>query len=250
VRDLATLRPHPENPHKGDEEAIGESIEANGGFGAIGVQASTGYILHGNHTYKQLRARGEAEFACIVYDVDDDLARRIMVAHNETQRGGKTDERKMADVLSSLTTTRGLGIRPPEVSRLLEMARPKLSFLEKMRAAETAEDALAMLGPPPREDDGDEEPGSAEDDAESDGDQEDYEDEHAAGPLPESEEDDGDDVPEFSEPAAADRPRLPLAIVLSTNELRRWDDYKKRVGERNDKKAFLVLLAAATNTDP
>lgn len=254
VLPLGELRPHPENPHAGDEEAIGESVDENGAFGALGVQASTGFILHGNHTWKQLRARGFERFACIVYDVDDDLALRIMVAHNETQRGGKTKDTALADLLPKLSTTRGLGLKPPEVSRLWEMARPKLGFLEKMRAAEQAEAAArAPLGM-----------GSEDADDGEPGEQEDYEDEDAAGP-PEGEDagdesEQGDEEGDGQGPliaearvASADRrPELrqrPLAVVLTANEYRRWEEYKKRVGERRDTDAFLVLLAAAMNED-
>lgn len=261
TRLLAELRPHPDNPHAGDEEAIDESVAENGAFGALGIQASTGYILHGNHTYKVLRARGEAEFACIVYDVDDDLALRIMVAHNETQRGGKTKDTALADLLPRLSTTRGLGLRPPEVSRLWELARPKLGYLEKLRAAEAAENALrapalAAGDTAEVEGDGDEERGDAE--------QEDYEDEDAAGP-PESEDaGDSDEHGEEDGPgpliaegrvASADREerreirQRPLAVVLTANEHRRWEEYKKRVGERRDTDAFLVMLRAVMNAD-
>lgn len=243
TRALSMLRPHPENAHKGDEDAIGESIDENGPFGVLGVQASTGYILHGNHTYKQLLAKGQTEFACVVYDVDDDLARRIMVAHNETQRGGKTDERKMADLLAKLSTTRGLGIRPPDVATLLKQARPPLSFLEKMRAAETPEQAIAALGPPPAE---------HRDDAEPDEEPlggEDFEDEEAAG-EPEPEEDEGD-IPDFAPDPQRnlDAPRYPIPVVVSKRNVDLWAEYKKRIGERHDSTAFVTMLAATMNRD-
>jgi hypothetical protein len=42
---------------------------------------------------------------------------------------------------------------------------------------------------------------------------------------------------------------MPLSIVLTNSEHRKWTDYKKSVGERRDVDAFRVLLAAATRTD-
>lgn len=56
--DVDRLTPHPENPRKGDEETIGNSIDGNGFYGACVVQRSTGHVLVGNHRSKVLRDRG------------------------------------------------------------------------------------------------------------------------------------------------------------------------------------------------
>jgi hypothetical protein len=47
-----------------------------------------------------------------------------------------------------------------------------------------------------------------------------------------------------------DAPRFPIPLVVSRRTLDRWGEYKKRVGERRDRDAFEVLLAAAMNADP
>lgn len=48
---VQSIRPHPQNPRKGDVRSIGRSIEAHGFYGRVIVQKSTGYILAGNHRY-------------------------------------------------------------------------------------------------------------------------------------------------------------------------------------------------------
>ena len=47
-RLVSELKQHPQNPRRGNVEAIKQSIETSGFFGAIIVQKSTGYILAGN----------------------------------------------------------------------------------------------------------------------------------------------------------------------------------------------------------
>ena len=43
------LLEHPDNPRRGDEDAIGESMAAHGFYGAVLVQASSRRIIAGNH---------------------------------------------------------------------------------------------------------------------------------------------------------------------------------------------------------
>jgi hypothetical protein len=47
-----SLETHPRNVNQGDIGAIYESIGANGFYGAIVAQKSTGRILAGNHRYQ------------------------------------------------------------------------------------------------------------------------------------------------------------------------------------------------------
>lgn len=81
---LAQLHPHPENPRRGDVDQIAESIGANGFYGAVVAQRSTGHILAGNHRYLAARRRGLAQLPVVWVDVDDDRARRILLADNRT----------------------------------------------------------------------------------------------------------------------------------------------------------------------
>lgn len=81
---LADLKPHPGNPRQGDVGAIHESIQANGFYGALLVQKSTGYVIAGNHRLAAAKASGAKSVPAIEIDCDDDRAKRIMLADNRT----------------------------------------------------------------------------------------------------------------------------------------------------------------------
>ncbi|WP_433225815.1 ParB N-terminal domain-containing protein [Microtetraspora malaysiensis] len=48
---ISSLKNHPDNPRRGDLDVIAESLRENGQFAPLVVQASTSYILAGNHRY-------------------------------------------------------------------------------------------------------------------------------------------------------------------------------------------------------
>lgn len=103
------VRPHPENPNRGDVAAIGESIGALGFYGALLVHAATGHILAGEHRWRAARARGLAELPALVIDCDEDDARRIMVGDNQFARMGVWDQAALIRVLTELDAApRGL----------------------------------------------------------------------------------------------------------------------------------------------
>lgn len=90
---IDSIEPHPENPREGYVPAIAESLEVNSQYRAIVVQDSTGYILAGNHTWLAAKGLGWTGIAAVRIDVDDDEARRIMLADNRTaELGGFNDE--------------------------------------------------------------------------------------------------------------------------------------------------------------
>lgn len=99
------LEHHPDNPRKGDVESVVASIEANGFFGALVVQRSTRYVLAGNHRLKAARQLGLTEVPVLWADVDDDRARRILLADNRTNDLATYDDRALADVLQELAET-------------------------------------------------------------------------------------------------------------------------------------------------
>lgn len=134
---LAALRPHPSNPRNGDVEAIAESIEANGLYAPLVVQASTGYVLKGNHTYAALLSLGRTEAPAVMLDVDDDRATRILLVDNRTSDLSRYDDAILADLLASLADTSGLDGTGYDVDALDDL----LGALERYQAE--------PLGPPP-----------------------------------------------------------------------------------------------------
>lgn len=100
------LHPHPDNPNRGDVDAIGQSIEATGFWGACIVQASTMTILAGEHRWRAAQAHVAGDqVPCIVVDVDDDTARRILLADNAYAALGVMDEEALAGLLGALAVT-------------------------------------------------------------------------------------------------------------------------------------------------
>lgn len=99
--------PHPDNPRRGDVEAIGRSIEANGFFGALVVQESTRHILVGNHRWMGARAQGLAEVPAIIVDCDDAAARRILTVDNRAAELAEWDEEALAALLSGMAAEPG-----------------------------------------------------------------------------------------------------------------------------------------------
>lgn len=104
---IATLRPHPKNPRKGNLQVIEQSISANGFYGAVVAQKSTRCILAGAHRWKSAQASGLANVPVIWLDVDDATALRIMSADNRTSDLAKYDDRALAELLDSIRKETG-----------------------------------------------------------------------------------------------------------------------------------------------
>jgi len=115
--------PHSENPNRGDADAIAESIEANGFFGAILVHEATGRILAGEHRWRAARAAGLTELPALLLDCDDATARRVLLADNQFARLGTWDEDALTALLGDLAVTAdglaGTGFTDDDLARLL-----------------------------------------------------------------------------------------------------------------------------------
>ena len=121
--NVAEIEPHPENANIGNVEAIVESIRTNGYYAPIIVQASTGYILAGNHRYKAMLELHMAEVPVVFMDVDDEQAKRIMIADNRTTRLGHDDPEALLAILEELGESDigliGTGYTASDVDRLI-----------------------------------------------------------------------------------------------------------------------------------
>lgn len=99
---LDSITEHPDNARRGDVASIAASLQAHGQFAPIVVQQSTGYVIKGNHTTRAARSLGWTQLDAVVLDVDDDQAKRIMLADNRTSDRGGYDEASLTDLLASL----------------------------------------------------------------------------------------------------------------------------------------------------
>lgn len=127
--DVDALMTHPENPRRGDVEAVKASIEANGFYGAVVAQRPQGNrrkgrILAGNHRFLAARAAGLDQVPVVWVDVDDDEARRILLADNRTADFATYEDRTLAELLTTLVESdrgfEGTGWVPADLSELLE----------------------------------------------------------------------------------------------------------------------------------
>lgn len=120
------IEPHPENANVGNVEAIKESIKVNGFYAPIIVQATTGYIIAGNHRFRAATELGYEQVPVVYLDVDDDEAKRIMVADNRTTRMGHDDTELLTKLLEDLGDTElglmGTGFTHAELQTLMDQA--------------------------------------------------------------------------------------------------------------------------------
>lgn len=101
-KPISDLTPHPRNPRQGDIGAIHQSIEANGFYGAIIVQKSTGYVLAGNHRLQAAAHANATHVPVIEVDCDDQTALRILLADNRSNDLATYDDESLVAVLTDL----------------------------------------------------------------------------------------------------------------------------------------------------
>lgn len=130
---IDSVHEHPENARRGDTTLIRQSLEANGQYVPIVVQRSTGFILKGNHTHRSATELGWPTITAVFLDVDDDRARRIMLADNRTSDGGTYDDESLVALLESLDgDLTGTGYDESELADLLAVLNvPSLDDLER-----------------------------------------------------------------------------------------------------------------------
>lgn len=86
---LTDLHAYHRNPRRGDVDAIATSLTAHGQYKPVTVNVGTHTgrpheVLAGNHTVAAARQLGWSHVAAVWVDVDDDEARRIVLADNRT----------------------------------------------------------------------------------------------------------------------------------------------------------------------
>lgn len=116
VADLpvAELRTYHRNPRKGNTAVIAQSLQVNGMYRPIVVNAGThtgrpNEVLAGNHTLMAARDLGWDSVAAVTVDVDDDQATRIVAADNRTADLGDYDDRLLLELLADLPDLDGTG---------------------------------------------------------------------------------------------------------------------------------------------
>lgn len=91
---------HPDNPRVGNIDVIVESIRLNGWYGTIVAQTSTRHVLAGNHRLQAARQAGVEQVPVYWADVDDQTARRILLADNRTADLAGYDNETLVELLT------------------------------------------------------------------------------------------------------------------------------------------------------
>lgn len=149
---VTQLRPHPDNPNQGDEQALADSIDENGFFGACTVwphpdEEGAFQILGGEHRWREACRRGQLELPCIVQlDIDHVTAVRILLADNEVGKRGTNRQDALDRCLETLGSLKGTGL-DDILDRASDAVDEKAAEEAEEAASSASEDADGSEGP-------------------------------------------------------------------------------------------------------
>jgi DNA modification methylase/ParB-like chromosome segregation protein Spo0J len=159
IVSIDAVRPHPRNVNQGSIQAITESMRANGFYGALRVQRSTGHIVAGNHSWMAAKEIGLKQVPVIYLDIDNDAALRVMLADNSTARESFNREQELAQLLCEIEKTPqslyGTGFDGKSLDDLLaKLEQDRETLLENAQQSDqqeepAASDAVVEDEPPP-----------------------------------------------------------------------------------------------------
>jgi len=115
---ISSLTPYPTNPRRGDIDAIASSLTAHGQYRPIVVQASTKFVLAGNHTLKAAKKLGWKKIKAVLVEVDEDTAKKIVLADNRLTDIASYNEPLLKSLLQALPELEGTGFTQSEVETL------------------------------------------------------------------------------------------------------------------------------------
>ena len=116
----STLQLARRNPRRGDVAAIRESLEHNGMYRPLVVNRPTMEVLAGNHTLRAIRELGWLEVDVYFVEVDEDAARRILLADNRTSDLATNDANELVSLLGELDALEGTGYDQGDLDELLD----------------------------------------------------------------------------------------------------------------------------------
>lgn len=128
----ASLALYHQNPRLGNVQAIMDSLRAHGQYKPVvanrGTHTGRGMeVLAGNHTVKAFRDLQAAEpedaqwwlMSAVIIDVDEDMAKRIVLVDNRSPELGTYDNEVLTDLLGSLGDLSGTGYTDEDLAGLL-----------------------------------------------------------------------------------------------------------------------------------
>jgi hypothetical protein len=117
---VGALQPNGWNPNQGDLGSIIQSVHVNRFYGAILAQKGSGKIIAGEHRWRAAQSEGLQAVPVIWMDVDDEAAKRIMLADNRTSRLGMDDPAALADLLQDMPSLGGSGYDSSDLEEMLQ----------------------------------------------------------------------------------------------------------------------------------
>ncbi len=127
---LTKLKEYPKNPRRGNVKAIAESLRRNGQFRPIVANKNNGEVLAGNHTLKAAKHLKWKEISVVWVDVDDDHAKRIVLADNRTNDLASYDGDLLLQVIQSLPDPMGTGYVDEDVTNLIDQVSQGVKDVE------------------------------------------------------------------------------------------------------------------------
>jgi ParB-like chromosome segregation protein Spo0J len=121
---IGDLTVYHRNARIGDVDKIRESLDISGQYRSICVNRGTltgrkNEVLAGNHTLKAARSLGWDTIAVDWVDVDDEGARRIVLADNRTADRGRYDNDMLIAEISQMESFEGTGYTQEDLDKLL-----------------------------------------------------------------------------------------------------------------------------------
>jgi DNA modification methylase len=136
---IDSVKVHPQNPRKGDIEAIAASLGRFSQQKPIVVQRSTGFILAGNHLWRAAKKLGWDSIAANVVELDDASATGFLLADNRVGDLGGYDEALLAAILAEQQAAANLAATGYDVDAVAAI------LAAAGRAAETDPDSAPKL---------------------------------------------------------------------------------------------------------
>jgi hypothetical protein len=147
---VGELSPYVHNPRRGNVAAIKSSLEQFGQVRTIVVNVGThtgrpNEVLAGNHTLQAAKELGWPTLTATLVDVDEDTAKRIVLADNRTSDQSTYDQEELLALLETLESFEGTGYSAVDIGELSDLVAtfvlidPEKGKREKGHAAEWAE---------------------------------------------------------------------------------------------------------------
>lgn len=152
VAPIKSLKPHPDNPRRGDVTGIASSLARFGQVRPILAQRSTSFIVAGNHTYQAALSLGWKRIAVAVVDLSDEDARAYMLADNRWSDVATNDDAALLAILRELGEAgqlEGTGYSPDDLDDLLALLESQTTPPEPFGGghSESPEETAARVRP-------------------------------------------------------------------------------------------------------